>query len=150
MVGTKAWENRAFSCIPGPSDSEISSKNQVEMGKKASSLGVLTELRSKTVPDRQVPCTRDGMWIDGKYHFINKACVVNNTFYYKDLTHLYSNYQLNSHPGPYDESEFNRRFSASPLNKDPYPLKESFLSLEPREMDRVVRASFQLCSNIQW
>lgn len=120
------------------------------MRKKASTSEVLTELRTKKFPDRQVPCTPDGMWIDWNHHFITKAPAVSNVFYYRDLTHLYSQYQPNAHLGTYDESKFSRRFADSPLNKDLYPLKESFLNLDPQEMDKAVRAAFQLGSDIEW
>lgn len=144
MVRTKAREKRAYSCFPRPSDSEDSfdSSARVEMRKKASTSEVLTELRIKKVPDRQVPCTPDGLWTDGKYHFITKAEAVNPVFYYRDLTRIYSQYQPDAHPGPYDESEVSRRFVNFAIKKAPYSLKESFLRLEPHEMDKTVRFAF--------
>lgn len=103
MVRTKARENRALSSFSSPSDSEDSSDNsvRVEMGKKATTSAVLTDLRTRQVPDRQVPCTLDGMWTDGKVHFIIKAPTVSNVFYYRDLTRSYSQYQPDAHPGPF-------------------------------------------------
>lgn len=109
---------------------------------------MLTELRIKKVPKKQVPCTPDGLWTEGKYHFIIKVTAVNPVFHYRDLTRVYIQYQPDAHPGPYDEPEFNRRFVNLPINNDPYPLKESFLQLDPQDMDKAVRATFQLGSDI--
>lgn len=84
-----------------------------------------------------------------KVYFINKATAIPNTFYCRDLSRVYSQYKPNYHTGPYDESEFNRKFASFPLNKDPYPLKETFASLDPHEMDKAVRVAFQLGSDIE-
>lgn len=144
MVRTKAPANIAYSCFPSASDNDSSSDNevQVEMGKKASNSKTLSKLRIKKVLEKQVPCTPDGMWTNRKVHFITKATAVHNTFYYRDLTREYSQQQPDAHPGRYDESEFNRKFASSPLNKDPYPMRENFLSLDPQEMDKAVRVAF--------
>lgn len=138
MFRTKARANRAYSCIPGPSDNKdsVHSPSRVEMGKKASNSEFLTELRIKKVLGRQVSCTPDGLWTDGKYHFITKAEA------YRYLKRIYSQYQPDAHPGPYDESEFNLKFANFAINKSPYPLKESFLRLVAQEMDKAVWSSF--------
>lgn len=74
MVQTKKRAKRTLSCFLGP-DSEDSAEpqSQVDMAKKSRRPRVLSKLEVKQIPDRQVPCTLDGRWIDGKYHLITKA-----------------------------------------------------------------------------
>lgn len=109
---------------------------------------VLTELRVRQVPDKQFPCTLDGLWTDGKYHFLTKAEFVNEIFYYRGMTPCYSRYQPDAHPEPYDESGFNSRYCTLAMSKAPYPLQESFLSQDKDEINKAAWSAFQLTSEI--
>lgn len=73
---------------------------------------------------------------------------MNEVFYFRDLSTCYRRYQTDAHPGPYDESEFNARFSSLGMSNPLYPLKKSFLSLSEEEIDQAVWSAFQLGSEI--
>lgn len=137
MVRTKGRANIAISCYPGPYSS-ISYENEpvLRWVKRLAPLGLFLNSGLRLFLIDRSLANPDGMWTDGPVYFINKAAAILNTFYYRDLSHAYSQYQPDSHSRPYNESEFNRKFANSPLNNDPYPLKESFAGLDPQEMDK--------------
>lgn len=135
MVQTKARAMRPLTCYLSTTSEDSGPINNSgssvwESMVKTSTVEVLSELRIRKVPDKQVACTTDGLWTDGKYHFITKAESTNDTFYYRDLTKCYSRFQPDAHPGLYDKFEFSVRFAYLAMNNPPYPLNDSFLNVE--------------------
>lgn len=149
MVRTKSRAKRYLACCPETSD-DSSSYSEPDTRSEMVRSEVLTELRTKQLPEKLVPCTPEGYWTNGKYHFLTKTGSVRDSFYYRDISSLYDRFQDHGQLSPYDEAEVNSRFANLGMSNAPYPLKDSFANASHEDMDRAIRSAFQLGPEIEW
>ncbi|XP_017229118.2 uncharacterized protein LOC108204282 isoform X1 [Daucus carota subsp. sativus] len=150
----------AYSAVPGEfsSDTEsdevqtLAARARAKMSEKeASSSGVISEFQKvKEAVGRQVIMSPEGMWCDSKSFFIVKAPLVEEKSFYTNMAGFYRS----KHPGgplaPYDEGDFDHRFRLLSVARAPFPLRDHIKEMPEDVADKMIRAAFQLPSDVEW
>ncbi|KAL8119098.1 hypothetical protein AgCh_016557 [Apium graveolens] len=153
-IETKERARKVYNCYPNFSDEEsdpdLSGREQIrgEMVRKGSgSVGTITSFRFKRLLENSVIFTPEGRWSNIKYHFVRKPDEFDNSIYYARVR--YERHE-DGHPGVYNQGALEDIFASFGIRRDHYQLKDFYAEADPVDMDKAIRAAFQLTPDIAW